>query len=81
MNALDLIKQEVISLLETQRAEVLDFIGYLKSRYATEDRAVSPEERLADLMAYFAPYRKDFGDFLLTFRGSIIAPLLNQVFV
>ena len=64
MNALDLITQEVVGLPETQRAEVLDFIGYLKSRYATDDRVVAPEERLADLMAFFAPYQKDFGDFL-----------------
>ncbi|MFP4076515.1 MAG: hypothetical protein ACLFTD_08525 [Halochromatium sp.] len=63
MQDLDLILREATDLAEAQRAEVLDFIGYLKSRHPIE-RTVDASERLAELSAFFAPYRKDLSGFV-----------------
>ncbi len=64
MTAVDLILHEVRGLPDAQRAEVLDFIGYLKTRHATDDTAADPEVRLAELSAFFGPYRKDLSGFV-----------------
>ncbi len=64
MNAVDLIAREATDLPEALQAEVLDFIGYLKTRHPAPPAAVTPEAKLAELTAFFAPYRKDFGTFV-----------------
>jgi len=64
MNAVDLIAHEATELPEAQQAEVLDFIGYLKTRHPRAPAVTASDARLADLMAFFAPYRKDFGSFV-----------------
>jgi hypothetical protein len=43
MNTADLIYQESQILPENLRAEVLDFIGYLKNRYAIQSEPVGKE--------------------------------------
>lgn len=64
MNAAELITRAVADLSDPLRAEVLDFIGFLKTRHPAEvGAAAAPEARLADLTAFFAPYRRDFGSF------------------
>ena len=63
MNAADLINREVADMPDALRAEVLDFIGFLKSRHPGEVGRPSTESRLADLTAFFAPYRRDLGSF------------------
>lgn len=64
MNALDLINAELIDLPDAQRAEVLDFIGYLKTRHPSAPPARIPMERVAELAAFFAPYRRDLSGFV-----------------
>ncbi len=64
MNAVDLIAHEATELSEALQAEVLDFIGYLKTRHPQPPSLVADDAKLADLMAFFAPYRKDFGSFV-----------------
>lgn len=64
MQDLDLILREATDLADAQRAEVLDFIGYLKSRHPIE-RTTDAEQRLAELTAFFAPYRKDLSGVVL----------------
>lgn len=64
MNAADLIANEATELPEALQAEVLDFIGYLKTRHPQAHAAAASDSKLADLMAFFAPYRKDFGSFV-----------------
>jgi len=54
----------VTDLPDALQAEVLDFIGYLKTRHPAELPKAAPKERLADLTAFFAPYRRDVGDFV-----------------
>jgi hypothetical protein len=61
MNALDLIAHEATDLPEALQAEVLDFIGYLKTRHPQAPAAAGSEAKLAALTAFFSPYRKDFG--------------------
>jgi hypothetical protein len=63
MQDLDLIMREAADLADAQRAEVLDFIGYLKTRHPKVQTADS-EQRLAELTAFFAPYRKDLSGFV-----------------
>lgn len=63
MQDLDLILREAADLADAQRAEVLDFIGYLKSRHPLE-RTADAGDRLAELAAFFAPYRKDLSGFV-----------------
>ena len=64
MNAVDLIAHEATELPEALQAEVLDFIGNLKTRHPQAPAAVAGDAKLAELMAFFAPYRKDFGSFV-----------------
>jgi hypothetical protein len=64
MNAVDLIAREASQLPEALQAEVLDFIGYLKMRHPSPPAVTTSDARLADLMVFFAPYRKDFGGFV-----------------
>ncbi len=64
MNTTDLIYQEAQTLPENLRNEVLDFIGFLKSRQIT---AMSANEdiqaKIAELEIAFAPYRKNISGF------------------
>jgi hypothetical protein len=64
MNAVDLIAHKATDLPEALQAEVLDFIGYLKTRHPTPPAAVPRDAKLAELTAFFAPYQKDFGTFV-----------------
>jgi len=64
MNSIDLITRELADLPEAQRAKVLDFIGYLKPRHPTDRTTTSRQERLAELTAFFTPYRKDLSGFV-----------------
>jgi len=64
MNAVDLIAHEATELPEALQAEVLDFIGYLKMRHPQAPAPATSDAKLADLTAFFAPYRKDFGSFV-----------------
>lgn len=64
MNAVELIAHEATDLPETLQAEVLDFIGYLKTRHPQPRATVARDAKLAELTAFFAPYRKDFGAFV-----------------
>ncbi len=63
MNTADLIYQETQVLPENLRVEVLDFIGYLKTRYAIESYQVDTQQKIAELDAAFAPFRRDFKGF------------------
>jgi hypothetical protein len=60
MNAIDLIAHEATDLPEALQAEILDFIRYLKTRHPTASVAVARDAKLAELTAFFAPYRRDF---------------------
>jgi hypothetical protein len=64
MDTAELIAREVADLPDDLRAEVLDFIGYLKSRHPAGVPSASEAARRAELSAFFAPYRRDFGDFV-----------------
>jgi hypothetical protein len=64
MNTAELIYQEAKTLPDNLGAEVLDFIGYLKSRHPGEVQTqVNKSEKLAELEAFFAPYRRDLSSF------------------
>lgn len=63
MNAVDLIAHEATALPAALQAEVLDFIGYLKTRHPQAPAVAADDAKLAELTAFFAPYRKDFGSF------------------
>jgi hypothetical protein len=56
MNTIDLIYQETQVLPENLRVEVLDFIGYLKARYAIEHNQIDTQLKIAELDAPFAPF-------------------------
>lgn len=58
----ELIYHESQILPENLRAEVLDFIGYLKVRYAIKTEAVAVD-KVAELESAFAPYRTGFQGF------------------
>ena len=64
MNAIDLIAHEVTDLPEALQTEVLDFIGYLKTRHPKAPAAVAQDAKLAELTASFAPHRKDFDTYV-----------------
>lgn len=61
MNAVGLIAQESADLPDALQAEVLDFIGYPKTRHPTALVAVARDAKLAELTAFFTPYQQDFG--------------------
>jgi hypothetical protein len=63
MNTADLIYQESQILPENLRAEVLDFIGYLKNRYAIKSETINTDKKIAELESAFAPYRTNFEGF------------------
>jgi hypothetical protein len=64
MNTAELIYQEAKTLPDNLSAEVLDFICFLKSRHSGMiQRQVSESEKLAELEAFFAPYRRDLSGF------------------
>jgi Protein of unknown function (DUF2281) len=63
MNTIDLIYQETQVLPENLRVEVLDFIGYLKTRYAIENKEVNTQQKIAELESAFAPFRRNFKGF------------------
>jgi hypothetical protein len=58
------IYQESQILPENLRAEVLDFIGYLKTRYGIKTENVAIDKKVAELEAAFAPYCTDFQGFV-----------------
>lgn len=64
MNTAELIYQEAKTLPDSLGAEVLDFIEFLKSRHP--DKVLPPVDesaKLAELEAFFAPYRRDLSSF------------------
>lgn len=63
MNTADLIYQEAKTLSEPLCAEVLDFIGYLRTRYPILPTPGDKMARLAELEAFFAPYQRDLSQF------------------
>ncbi|MEQ1545267.1 MAG: hypothetical protein ABL924_09475 [Methyloglobulus sp.] len=63
MNTAELIYQETQVLPENLRVEVLDFIGYLKTRYAIENYQVDTQQKIAELDSVFAPFRRNFKGF------------------
>lgn len=63
MNTAELIYQETQVLPENLRVEVLDFIGYLKTRYAIENNQVDTNQKIAELDGAFAPYRRNLKGF------------------
>ena len=64
MNAVDLIAHEATELPAALQAEVLDFIGYLKTRHPQAPAAAASDARFLELIAFFSPYRRDFGSFV-----------------
>jgi hypothetical protein len=63
MNTAELIYQEAKTLPDNLGAEVLDFIGYLKSRHPITDETPPTAEKIDKLEAVFAPYRRDLSGF------------------
>ena len=63
LNAAELIYQEAKTLSEPLCAEVLDFIGYLRTRHPVPPALGDKVARLADLEAFFAPYQRDLSQF------------------
>jgi len=63
VNTAERIYQESQILPENLRAEVLDFIGYLKTRYAINNEKITLDKKIAELEAAFTPYRTCFQGF------------------
>jgi Protein of unknown function (DUF2281) len=63
MNTAELIYQETQVLPENLRVEVLDFIGYLKTRYAIENNQIDTQQKIAELDSAFAPFRRSLKGF------------------
>ena len=63
MNTAELIFQEAKALPEPLCAEVLDFIGYLRTRHPVPSAPGDKVARLAELEAFFAPYQRDLSQF------------------
>jgi hypothetical protein len=63
MNVADLIYQEAKTLPDPLCAEVLDFIGYLRSRRPAVSAPGDKAARLAELEAFFARYQRDLSQF------------------
>ena len=63
LNAAELIYQEAKTLSEPLCAEVLDFIGFLRTRHPVPSASVDKAARLAKLEAFFAPYQRDLSQF------------------
>ena len=62
-NAAKLIYQEAQTLSEPLCAEVLDFIGYLRTRHPIPMAPGDTTTRLAELEAFFVPYQRDLSHF------------------
>lgn len=62
-NAAELIYQEAQTLSEPLCAEVLDFIGYLRTRHPLPPAPGDKTARLAELEAFFVPYQRDLSRF------------------
>jgi hypothetical protein len=63
MDAADLIYQEVRQLPESLCAEVLDFIGYLRSRHPVSIPPTDKARKVNDLEMFFAAYQCDLSHF------------------
>lgn len=63
LNGAELIYQEAKTLSEPLCAEVLDFIGYLRTRHPVPSAPGDKVARLAELEAFFAPYPHDLSQF------------------
>lgn len=63
LNTAELIYQEAKTLPDSLGAQVLDFIGYLRTRYpippALEDKAT----KIADLEEFFSHYQRSLRNF------------------
>lgn len=64
-----LIYEEAKTLPDHLGAEVLDFIGYLRSRHPVFVELGDPSARLAELEAFFAHYQRIPKDFKFS-RGE-----------
>jgi len=62
-NTTALIYQEAKTLPEALGAEVLDFIGYLRSRHPAAPAVVDQTAKLAELEEFFSPYQRDLSHF------------------
>lgn len=62
-NTAELIYQEAKALPEALGAEVLDFIGYLRSRHPAAPAVVDQTVKLAELEEFFSPYQCHLRDF------------------
>ena len=63
LNTAELIYQEARTLSEPLCVEVLDFIGYLRTRHPVPSAPGDQVARLAELEAFFAPYQHDLSQF------------------
>ena len=63
LSAAELIYQEAKTLPDPLCAEVLDFIGYLRTRHPAMPGPGDKAARLAELDAFFAPYQRDLSHF------------------
>lgn len=63
MNTAELIYQETQVLPENLRVEVLDFIGYLKTRYAIDNNQIDTQQKITELETAFAPLRRNLKGF------------------
>ncbi len=63
MNTAEMIYQEAKTLPDNLGAEVLDFIGYLKSRHPVAEEPMESAEKIDELEALFASYRRDLSGF------------------
>ncbi len=63
MHTADLIYREAQQLPESLRAEVLDFIGYLRTRHPVATPRCGTSDKLAALEAFFAVHQRDLSGF------------------
>ncbi|MFZ4702520.1 MAG: DUF2281 domain-containing protein [Candidatus Methylumidiphilus sp.] len=64
MNTAELIYQEAKTLPDNLGAEVLDFIGYLKTRHpVAKEPMETSTAKIDELEGLFAPYRRDLSGF------------------
>ena len=63
LSTADLIYQEAKTLPKPLGAEVLDFIGYLRTRHPIMPASADKVVKLAELEEFFAPYQRNLGDF------------------
>ena len=63
MNTADLIYQEAKKLPEHLGAEVLDFIGYLRTRHPIPPEPGNQAAKLAELEEFFSHYQRIPKDF------------------